>query len=130
MSEQAHATTGTYLRIAAILVIITLIEVGVFYVPTFQPVLVPVEPLGFAPQRCDRARPPGRALCAFRRSQDDTTPGCKLCRSVARAFRRSQRPAAQPLRPVPLQRAHGAALAPHPAIPAAIALRDARLGGP
>ena len=35
MSEQgqAHATTGTYLRIAAILVMITLIEVGVFYVP-------------------------------------------------------------------------------------------------
>jgi cytochrome c oxidase subunit 4 len=42
MSEQAHASTGTYLRIAAILVIITLIEVGVFYVPAFQPVLVPV----------------------------------------------------------------------------------------
>src|ERR1043166_8101073 len=46
MSEQAgagaHATTGTYLRIAAILVIITLIEVGVFYVPAFQSVLVPV----------------------------------------------------------------------------------------
>lgn len=42
MSEQAHATTGTYLRIAAILVIVTLIEVGVFYVPAFQPALVPI----------------------------------------------------------------------------------------
>jgi len=44
MSEQgtAHATTGTYLRIAAVLVMITLIEVGVFYVPAFQGVLVPV----------------------------------------------------------------------------------------
>jgi cytochrome c oxidase subunit IV len=46
MSEQAggqaHATTATYLRIAAILVMITLIEVGVFYVPTFQSALVPV----------------------------------------------------------------------------------------
>src|SRR5258707_15421185 len=42
MSEQAHATTGTYLRVAAILVMITLIEVGVFYVPAFQGVLVPV----------------------------------------------------------------------------------------
>ena len=44
MTEQtgAHATTGTYLRIAAILVMITLIEVGVFYVPAFQSVLVPV----------------------------------------------------------------------------------------
>ena len=37
-----HATTGTYLRVAAILVIVTLIEVGVFYVPTFQAVLVPL----------------------------------------------------------------------------------------
>src|SRR5438552_18325758 len=42
MSEQAHATTGTYLRVAAILVMITLLEVGIFYVPTFQTVLVPV----------------------------------------------------------------------------------------
>jgi len=40
--EQAHATTGTYLRVAAILVMITLIEVGVFYVPAFQGVLVPL----------------------------------------------------------------------------------------
>lgn len=42
MSEQAHATTATYLRIAAILVMITLIEVGVFYVPAFHGVLVPL----------------------------------------------------------------------------------------
>jgi len=42
MSEHAHATTGTYVRVAAILVMITLIEVGVFYVPTFQTVLVPL----------------------------------------------------------------------------------------
>jgi cytochrome c oxidase subunit 4 len=41
-TEHAHATTGTYLRVAAILVIITLLEVGIFYVPTFQSVLVPV----------------------------------------------------------------------------------------
>src|SRR5216110_314673 len=41
-TAHAHATTGTYLRIAAILVMITLIEVGVFYVPAFQTVLVPV----------------------------------------------------------------------------------------
>jgi len=38
----AHASTATYLRIAAILVMITLIEVGVFYVPTFQAILVPL----------------------------------------------------------------------------------------
>ena len=42
MSEQQHATTGTYLRVAAALVIITLIEVGIFYVPAFQSALVPV----------------------------------------------------------------------------------------
>jgi len=42
MTEQAHATTGTYLRIAAILVMITVIEVGVFYVPAFQGALVPI----------------------------------------------------------------------------------------
>lgn len=41
-SGQAHATTATYLRIAAILVMITIIEVGVFYVPTFQTLLVPI----------------------------------------------------------------------------------------
>jgi cytochrome c oxidase subunit 4 len=41
-TQPAHATTGTYLRIALILVMITLIEVGVFYVPAFQGVLVPV----------------------------------------------------------------------------------------
>jgi cytochrome c oxidase subunit 4 len=41
-SGPAHATTATYLRIAAILVMITLIEVGVFYVPTFQSLLVPI----------------------------------------------------------------------------------------
>jgi len=44
MSEQtgAHATTGTYLRIAAILVMITLIEVACSTSPRFQSVLVPV----------------------------------------------------------------------------------------
>ena len=42
MSEQQHATVGTYLRVAAALVIITLIEVGIFYVPAFQSALVPV----------------------------------------------------------------------------------------
>src|SRR5438093_458129 len=42
MSGHAHATTGTYLRVAAILVMVTLIEVGVFYVPAFHAVLVPV----------------------------------------------------------------------------------------
>jgi len=33
---------GVYLRVAAALVILTVLEVGVFYVPAFHPVLVPV----------------------------------------------------------------------------------------
>jgi cytochrome c oxidase subunit 4 len=33
---------ATYLRVFAVLVIVTVIEVGVFYVPTFQPFLVPM----------------------------------------------------------------------------------------
>jgi len=40
--EAAHPTTGTYLAIAAVLTVITLVEVGVFYVPAFQSVLAPV----------------------------------------------------------------------------------------
>jgi cytochrome c oxidase subunit IV len=39
--EQSHPTAGTYLRVAAVLVILTVIEVGVFYVPAFYSVLVP-----------------------------------------------------------------------------------------
>ena len=40
--QPAHPTVGTYLRVAALLVILTVIEVGVFYVPGFQAALVPV----------------------------------------------------------------------------------------
>ena len=39
--EQAHPTTGTYLRVFGILFVVTLVEVGTFYVPAFKPVLVP-----------------------------------------------------------------------------------------
>ena len=39
--EHAHPTAGTYLRVATVLVLLTVIEVGVFYVPAFKPVLVP-----------------------------------------------------------------------------------------
>ena len=39
--EHAHPSVGTYLRVAAILVILTVLEVGVFYVPAFHVVLVP-----------------------------------------------------------------------------------------
>lgn len=40
--DRAHPGTGTYVAVAIILTIITLVEVGVFYVPAFRPVLVPV----------------------------------------------------------------------------------------
>src|SRR3989442_5149698 len=40
--EQAHPTADTYMRVAAALVVLTVLEVGVFYVPAFHPVLVPV----------------------------------------------------------------------------------------
>ena len=36
-----HPTVAVYVRVAAILVILTVLEVGVFYVPAFRPVLVP-----------------------------------------------------------------------------------------
>jgi cytochrome c oxidase subunit 4 len=39
--ERPHPTVGVYLRVAAVLVILTVIEVGVFYVPAFYSVLVP-----------------------------------------------------------------------------------------
>ena len=47
MSDQTsgphrHPGTGTYLAIAAVLFIITIVEVGVFYVPAFKPVLAPI----------------------------------------------------------------------------------------
>ena len=38
--ERAHPSAGVYLRVAAVLVILTVLEVGVFYVPVFHPVLV------------------------------------------------------------------------------------------
>ena len=40
--EHPHPTAGTYIRVAVILTVLTVIEVGVFYVPAFHPVLVPV----------------------------------------------------------------------------------------
>jgi cytochrome c oxidase subunit 4 len=40
--ERAHPTTGTYLAVAAVLTVITLVELGVFYIPAFRPVLAPV----------------------------------------------------------------------------------------
>ena len=39
--EGAHATNQTYVRIAIILAIITLVEVVIYYIPTIRFVLVP-----------------------------------------------------------------------------------------
>ena len=41
VQEHPHPPTSTYLTIAAILTVITIVEVGVFYIPAFHPVLVP-----------------------------------------------------------------------------------------
>jgi cytochrome c oxidase subunit IV len=40
-TEHAHPGTGTYLAVAAVLTIITLVEVGVYYAPAFKAVLAP-----------------------------------------------------------------------------------------
>ena len=40
--EHNHPTIATYLAIAAILTVITVVEVGVFYVPAFAVILAPV----------------------------------------------------------------------------------------
>lgn len=39
--EHPHPTAGTYIRVATVLFILTVLEVGVFYVPAFHVVLVP-----------------------------------------------------------------------------------------
>ena len=40
--EHEHPPASTYVGIAAILAVITVVEVGVFYVPAFQSVLAPL----------------------------------------------------------------------------------------
>ena len=40
--EHAHPTTSTYLAIAGVLTVITVVEIGIFYVPAFQAFLAPV----------------------------------------------------------------------------------------
>jgi len=48
MSDQSvqhahpHPSVATYVTVAAVLTVITLVEVGVFYIPAFHPVLAPV----------------------------------------------------------------------------------------
>ena len=37
----AHPTVGQYLAIAAVLTMLTVVEVAIFYIPAFKPVLVP-----------------------------------------------------------------------------------------
>ena len=40
-APEAHASTRTYLVIAAILTVITIVEVGVFYIPALRVILPP-----------------------------------------------------------------------------------------
>lgn len=40
--EEAHASDQTYIRIAIFLAIITIVEVIIYYIPSFRPLLVPV----------------------------------------------------------------------------------------
>ena len=42
VEHPVHPTADVYLRVGAVLVILTVLEVGVFYVPAFHPILVPV----------------------------------------------------------------------------------------
>jgi len=42
VERPGHPTAEVYLRVGAVLVILTVLEVGVFYVPAFRAVLVPV----------------------------------------------------------------------------------------
>lgn len=42
MSEPEHATVGTYLKVFAILTLITALEVGVIYIRRLAPVIVPL----------------------------------------------------------------------------------------
>ncbi len=41
-ADHNHPGTGTYVTVAAVLTVITLVEVGVFYVPAFESVLAPI----------------------------------------------------------------------------------------
>lgn len=41
-AEQEHPGPKTYAKVAAILTIVTIVEVWVFYVPALQPLLVPI----------------------------------------------------------------------------------------
>ena len=40
--ERAHPSTATYIRVFGILFVVTVVEVGVFYVPAFKAILVPL----------------------------------------------------------------------------------------
>ncbi len=39
--EEAHTSNQTYVRIAIILAIITIVEVAIYYLPSVRPILVP-----------------------------------------------------------------------------------------
>ena len=41
-AQAKHPGVGTYVTVAAVLTVITLVEVGVFYIPAFHGILAPV----------------------------------------------------------------------------------------
>src|SRR6266702_1264460 len=81
--------------------------------------------MGCASDGGGRARPPGRALRLFGGSQVGTPARGKLRRCIDCAVPGAERTAPQPLRYVPLQRAHGAAFVADARLPSAAALRYA-----
>ncbi len=40
--QHSHPTVGTYVSVGVVLAVITVVEVGVFYVPVFKAILAPV----------------------------------------------------------------------------------------
>src|SRR5207249_10213741 len=85
--------------------------------------------LGPASERRDGARPSGRALRVLGGARRAPQPGGGLRGCSRRAVLRLERPAAQPLGRLPLQRPHGAASGAHAAVSAAAPVRHARGGG-
>src|SRR5438034_7871040 len=85
--------------------------------------------LGPASERDYRARPPGRALCVLGRALAGDAAAARrvIRRGAGGAGLGAQRPAAQPLGLLPLQRPPGAAPHPHAPLPAAAASRGVPL---
>src|SRR5207247_10488342 len=91
-----------------------------------------VAALGPASERDHRSRLPRQALGVLERALAGDAAAARrvMRRGAGGAGPGAQRPAAQPLGLLPLQRAHGAAPHPHAGLPTAAAVRDARVRDP